>query len=35
MAEAVVRGVSLYYEVFGDAGPWVAFTPEVVAPRAN
>ena len=27
MAEAVVRGVGLYYEVFGDAGPWIAFTP--------
>jgi len=27
MAEATVRGVTLNYEVFGDSGPWVAFTP--------
>ena len=27
MAEAVVRGVGLYYEVFGSAGPWITFTP--------
>lgn len=27
MAEAVVRGVSINYEVIGDRGPWIAFTP--------
>jgi pimeloyl-ACP methyl ester carboxylesterase len=27
MAEAVVRGVRLYYEVVGSVGPWIAFTP--------
>lgn len=27
MPEATVRGVTLNYEVFGDSGPWIAFTP--------
>ena len=27
MPEARVRGVTLNYEVIGDRGPWVAFTP--------
>ncbi len=27
MAEAKVRGVTLNHEVFGDSGPWMAFTP--------
>jgi pimeloyl-ACP methyl ester carboxylesterase len=27
MAEAVVRGVSINYEVIGNGGPWIAFTP--------
>jgi pimeloyl-ACP methyl ester carboxylesterase len=27
MAEAKVRGVTLYYEVIGNAGPWITLTP--------
>jgi pimeloyl-ACP methyl ester carboxylesterase len=27
MPEANVRGVTLNYQVFGDKGPWIAFTP--------
>src|SRR5258705_8665984 len=27
MAEAKVRGITLYYEVIGNAGPWIALTP--------
>ena len=27
MPEAVVRGVTINYEVFGSAGPWIALTP--------
>jgi pimeloyl-ACP methyl ester carboxylesterase len=27
MAEATVRGVTLYYNVIGDTGPWIALTP--------
>lgn len=27
MAEAVVRGIRIHYEVVGSQGPWIAFTP--------
>jgi pimeloyl-ACP methyl ester carboxylesterase len=27
MAEAKVRGITLYYEVIGNSGPWIALTP--------
>ena len=27
MPEAVVRGVTINYEIFGDTGPWIALTP--------
>src|SRR3712207_3965999 len=27
MPEAVVRGVTINYEVVGDRGPWIALTP--------
>lgn len=27
MAEAEIRGVTLYYQVIGDAGPWITLTP--------
>ena len=27
MAEAVVRGVHIDYEVIGSSGPWIALTP--------
>jgi pimeloyl-ACP methyl ester carboxylesterase len=27
MAEAKIRGVTIYYEVIGNTGPWIALTP--------
>src|SRR6185312_13837061 len=27
MAEALVRGIAINYEVIGSRGPWIAFTP--------
>lgn len=27
MPERIVRGVAIYYDIFGDTGPWIALTP--------
>ena len=35
MPHAVVRGVSINYEVFGERGPWIALTPGARRPYAE